>query len=179
MKLHLGCGKRKIYGWTNIDIDPSVNPDIIDSIDKLTTIQDESAEIIYACHVLEHCKRKEIQDVLQLWYRKLSPNGILRIAVPSFEKAALTYIKDRRPLSDILGFLVGGQKTEFDFHYMVFDWNYLYENLQLAGYKFIKTYDWKDTEHFFIDDYSQAYLPHLDKGSGLLMSLNVECNKPL
>lgn len=35
---------------------------------------------------------------------------------------------------------------------------------------------WKNTEHSQFDDYSQSYIPHMDKINGTLMSLNVECN---
>ena len=36
---------------------------------------------------------------------------------------------------------------------------------------------WEETEHAQFDDHSQAYLPHMDKENGTLMSLNVECIK--
>ena len=32
-------------------------------------------------------------------------------------------------------------------------------------------------KHSDIDDYSQAYIPHMDKDNGTLMSLNVEAIK--
>ena len=41
----------------------------------------------------------------------------------------------------------------------------------------IMRYNWRETEHFHIDDYSQTYFPHMDKESGKLMSLNVEAIK--
>ena len=41
----------------------------------------------------------------------------------------------------------------------------------------IRIYSYKETEHFFIDDGSQAHLPHMDKVNGMLMSLNVEAIK--
>jgi hypothetical protein len=49
--------------------------------------------------------------------------------------------------------------------------------MEEAGFKNVKRYDWKKTEHFYVDDYSQAYLPHMDKLNGKLMSLNVEATK--
>ena len=49
----------------------------------------------------------------------------------------------------------------------------LFEN----GFRNIDLYDWKDTEHSHVDDHSQAYLPHMDKENGTLISLNVECTK--
>jgi len=45
------------------------------------------------------------------------------------------------------------------------------------GFCDVRVYDWKSTEHFYVDDYSQAYLPHMDKTNGKLMSLNVEATK--
>lgn len=34
--------------------------------------------------------------------------------------------------------------------------------------------DWRDVEHRKHDDYSQSYIPYMDKENGQLMSLNVE-----
>ena len=178
MKLHLGCGKRKIHGWCNVDIDPSVDPDIVDCVEKLEHFTDQSVDIIYACHVLEHCRRQEIADVLKVWRAKLKPGGILRIAVPDFEKVVTAYQEKGLPLANLLGFLVGGQKTVFDYHHMVFDFESLSAFLRDGGFESIERYNWNETDHFYIDDYSSCYLPHLDKGSGLLMSLNVQCVKP-
>ena len=53
----------------------------------------------------------------------------------------------------------------------------LKEDLQKAGFKSVKKYDWRNTEHFYVDDYSQTYYPHMDKENGKLMSLNVEATK--
>ena len=44
-------------------------------------------------------------------------------------------------------------------------------------FKKIHQFDWRETEHSIYDDHSQAYLPHMDKDSGVLISLNVECIK--
>jgi hypothetical protein len=41
----------------------------------------------------------------------------------------------------------------------------------------IHRYDWRNTVHKDYDDYSQAYIPHMDKERGILMSLNVEGEK--
>ena len=60
---------------------------------------------------------------------------------------------------------------------MNFDFDILERDLTLLNYKNIKIWDWKNTEHNNIDDYSQAYLPHMDKENGLLMSLNIEAIK--
>jgi hypothetical protein len=50
--------------------------------------------------------------------------------------------------------------------------------LSAGGGGEIERYDWRETEHVDIDDYSQAYIPHMDKENGALVSLNVEALKP-
>ena len=45
------------------------------------------------------------------------------------------------------------------------------------GFKEVYRYDWRETEHSNIDDFSQAYIPHMDKENGELMSLNIEAIK--
>ena len=49
--------------------------------------------------------------------------------------------------------------------------------LRRVGFAEMRRWDWRRTEHAAIDDYSQAYLPHLDRENGLLMSLNLEAVK--
>ena len=51
--------------------------------------------------------------------------------------------------------------------------------LKQAGFINVRHYDWRNTEHAAVDDYSHAYIPHMDKEHGIQISLNVECDKPL
>jgi hypothetical protein len=75
------------------------------------------------------------------------------------------------------GFLYGGQTYEQNYHYCAWDFDTLSEDLKKLGFKNIYSYDWVATEHANMDDYSQAYLPHMDKVNGKLMSLNIEAIK--
>ena len=74
-------------------------------------------------------------------------------------------------------FFYGGQKYDYDFHYHGWSFDTLKKALFDVGFKEVSHYDWQKTEHFYVDDYSQAYLPHMDKVNGKLMSLNVEAVK--
>ena len=87
MKLHVGGGNVILPGWINVDIDNISGVDIQDDVRTLTKIKDDSYDIIYASHVLEHFGRKEFESILKVWNKKLKINGILRLAVPDFEKA--------------------------------------------------------------------------------------------
>lgn len=178
MKLHLGCGKKYIPDFKHVDLQSFDHIDCTTSVDNLSFAEDDSVELIYASHVLEHFGRHEYKEVLKEWFRVLSPNGVLRIAVPSFDAVVEYYTKKEANLHLLLGLLVGGQKVgQFDYHKMVFDKKLLTEALHEVGFSVVREYDWKKTEHWDIDDYSQAYLPHMDKEKGMLMSLNLEAVK--
>lgn len=175
-KLHLGCGNKKIYGWTNVDLREEVNPDLVCDISKISEKINGEAEIIYACHVLEHFDKHQVVDVLKDWYKALKPGGILRLSVPNI-KACCEHYLNTGNLEQLFGLIWGGQKNPYDYHYNGFDYNSLEKLCRSVGFKKFRCYDWKETEHGFIDDYSQAYLPHMDKLNGKLMSLNVEAIK--
>ena len=176
IKLHLGCGSRYIEGFVHIDLIENEHVDYLTSIDNLFMYKDNSVDMIYCSHVLEHFKKNQIPDVLNEWYRVLKPEGLLRLSVPDFEKLVKVYRK-YKDLKLIIGPLYGRQDYEYNIHYTTFDYPSLYAALEKAGFKNIRRYDWRETEHSHIDDYSQAYIPHMDKVNGTLISLNMEANK--
>jgi len=92
-RLHLGCGSKIIHGRINIDAVPQSPNVVVDDVMLLETVEDGSASEIYACHVLEHFGRTEIKQVIEIWFRKLSPGGMIRISVPDIEKVFEQYGK--------------------------------------------------------------------------------------
>ena len=71
MKLHLGSGIRYLEGYVHVDISNHDHIDIKTSIDKLTSIKDDSVDEIYASHVLEYFDRNEAEVVLTEWKKFL------------------------------------------------------------------------------------------------------------
>ncbi len=177
MKLHLGCGKRFIPGFIHIDAVDYPHMDHVASIDNLSFIRDDDVDLIYNCHVLEHFKRRDVGRVLQEWKRVLKPGGVLRISVPDFAKLCEVYQRYGQ-IDLIIGALFGRQDYLYNIHYNVFDFASLSRELEAVGFVNVRRYDWRETEHAEVDDYSQAYIPHMDKENGVLISLNVECTKP-
>lgn len=53
-KLHLGCGDNYMEGWTNLDINPEVNPDVCADIEKGLPFADDTFDVVYSKHVIEH-----------------------------------------------------------------------------------------------------------------------------
>jgi predicted SAM-dependent methyltransferase len=179
MKLHLGCGNKHIDGFYHIDALPYGHVDHVGPVDNLPQIDSDTVDLIYACHVLEHFGRNDYRRVLQEWFRVLRPSGVLRVAVPDFAAVAEVYVRGgaARGIEDVVGLCVGGQRDEYDFHKMIFDEELLTRVLLETGFSHVRHWDWRQTEHKDLDDYSQAYLPHMDKERGTLMSLNLEAVK--
>ena len=177
--VHLGCGSKFIPGFIHVDIIPSPCVDIVGPVEKLSAFKDDSVDLIYASHVLEHFGRDQYLAVLAEWHRVLKPMGVLRLAVPNFRACVEQYLMTGRIDGEtgILGLLCGGQRHEYDYHHMVFDQTLLEQSLFKVGFKACRTWDWRATEHTSVDDYSQAYLPHMEKATGRLMSLNLEAVK--
>jgi predicted SAM-dependent methyltransferase len=176
MKLHLGCGKKYIPGFIHIDVVEYDHINHVASIDNLSFIPDESVDLIYNCHVLEHFKRQDVNRVLKEWYRVLKKGSILRTSVPDFEKIVEVYTK-YKDLKMVIGPLFGRMDYLYNIHYNTFDFKTIEEELKKAGFKDVYRYNWQETIHKDYDDYSQAYIPHMDKENGILISLNVESIK--
>lgn len=174
MRLHIGSGKVYLPGWVNLDIVSTVIADVHANALAIPYPQ-ESFEIIYASHVLEHFSRHLTLAALTHWRSLLKPGGILRLAVPNFAAIVEQYIQTGN-VEEVMGLLYGGQQTMANAHLVVFDHHSLGEALWQVGFHDIRLWDWRKVEHLF-DDYSQAYLPHLDKENGRHMSLNLEAVK--
>ena len=148
-------------------------------VDRLPMFANDSASLIYASHVLEYFDRLEARAVLAEWKRVLRPGGTLRLAVPDFQALAEIYFLHGR-LDLILGPLYGRMASgdAVIYHRTVYDYDALCGLLDESGYRQVRRYDWRETIHREVDDHSQAYIPHMDKEHGKLISLNVECDKP-
>ena len=187
MKLHLGCGNKKINGFVNIDIQPTSAVDIVSDIVNLP-YKPNTIELIYACNVLEHFGRNNNLDffrqtswinVIEYWYSLLKPGGSLYISVPNFEAICLEYLQNKK-ISDIIGVTLCGQKNNEDLHGMIFDFNTISTKLKEIGFSHVDKYEWQNFEPFKqegYDDYSASYLPHMDFKNGRLMMLNVKAVK--
>jgi trans-aconitate methyltransferase len=175
IKLHLGCGTKHIDGYVNIDVRYLPGVDEVNNIKFLRNYKPNSVDVIYACHVLEHFSRWEYKIVLTRWFELLKPGGVLRLAVPNFNSICSYYTKTG-DLNAIMGLLYGGQDYDENYHYTTFDYPSVYNDLTQIGFSSISEYNHKNTEHSSVDDFSKAYLPHLNE-NGILMSLNIEAIK--
>lgn len=180
LRLNLGCGSRKIDGFVHVDLADYPHIDYKCDIKNLTMFENDSVDLIYCSHALQYFDRLDAYVALTEWHRVLKVDGILRLAVPDFEAIVKVYLKYcdleyRGILGPLYGKMRVGNKVIY--HKTVYDFDSLRKLLELVGFRKVKRYDWRETVHKDYDDQSQAYIPHLDKEKGLLISLNIEAVK--
>jgi len=180
VRINMGCGWRNFGSdWIHVDGGDYEHLDHKTGVMNLSQFQNDSVDLIYASHVIEYFDRNEVAEVLLEWRRILKPYGTLRLAVPNFAVLSKLYIDGKIKLGNVLGPLYG--RMEMDKKYIYHKTTYDYESLAILldslGFEGIHLYDWRETEHAHFDDHSQAYIPHMDKENGTLISLNVECVK--
>ena len=133
-KLNLGSGTQKLKGYENIDL--------IDGISAYPLqYETESCDEIRASHILEHFGRREVVAVLKNWVDKLRPGGVLKIAVPGFDKIMKACSDGVRMPSSADAYIFGGQTDENDFHKSMFTEPVLTKLLQDAGLEHVQA--WK------------------------------------
>jgi predicted SAM-dependent methyltransferase len=90
--LNLGCGRRFHPGWTNVDFYKSGEGVIAHNLLSGIPFEDETFDVVYHSHVLEHFSRRDGEKFIRECYRVLKPGGIIRIAVPDLEQIARIYL---------------------------------------------------------------------------------------
>ena len=178
IKINMGCGWRN-FGkeWIHID---GGDYSHLDSKNIFNLeFEKDSVDLIYSSHVVEYFDKKDATKLLKEWHRVLKPGATLRIAVPDFEAMSKLYTSKKVNIDQILGPVYGIMKMgDMSIqHKTAYDFKKIKDLLTGLGFKDVEKYDWRKTCHANHDDHSQAYIPHMDKDNGNLISLNVECKK--
>lgn len=178
-KLHLGCGNIRLAGFCNVDILTTEAVDVVSDISKLDNFPNNSIELIYACHVLEHFSHDEAVKVLRRWFDVLEPGGELRISVPDIDRIVKIYHDNWSHFqtpgnSPWIGLLYGGQGDPYDFHKTGF--NFCWMRYLLEGIGYTQVAEYPHEPHFVsgVVDASMAKEPF-----GEFLSLNVMARKPI
>ena len=94
MNLNIGCGGRRIEGYTGVDAVPRPAADIVAPANKIP-LPDASVDRIFACHLWEHFYRWECDGVITEWKRLLKPGGHLALELPNLVKCCENVIRGR------------------------------------------------------------------------------------
>lgn len=85
LRLHVGCGRARMAGWLNIDIQALPGVDLVADVTKGLDVPDGSAEVVYAEHFLEHLPLADALRFLAEVHRVLAPGGWVRLSTPNLE----------------------------------------------------------------------------------------------
>jgi SAM-dependent methyltransferase len=97
--LNLGSGPKSAVhdkeefsrlGWREIrvDIDPGCKPDVIASVTDLSSIEEESIDVVFSSHAIEHLYDHEVSIALGEITRVLKPEGLALITCPDIKLVA-------------------------------------------------------------------------------------------
>ncbi|MBT5063322.1 methyltransferase domain-containing protein [Verrucomicrobia bacterium] len=86
MKLHLGCGDDYIKGLINVDGNILRKKELWLDLRNRLPFPSKCVDFIYCNHTLEHLFPYDALRLLSEMYRIVSEEGVVRLAVPSFER---------------------------------------------------------------------------------------------
>jgi len=104
--LHVGCGpKRKDqttrgfntpeWNELRLDIDESVDPDIVGTMLDMSAVADASVDAIFSSHNIEHLYPHEVPKALAEFKRVLNPVGFAVVTCPDLQSVAALIAEDK------------------------------------------------------------------------------------
>lgn len=173
--IHLGCGDIVSPEFVNVDARPAPHVHYVCNITDLSIFRDGYADLVYACHVLEHIPHTALRNTLWEWKRILKPAGILRLSVPDFEKILEIYQSCSHDIDSIVGPLMGGHQHKYNVHHSVFNHKYLCEKLREVRFREIRQWDPDHVVNHDFKDWANSDI--VIEGRAFPVSLNLEAIK--
>lgn len=104
--LHVGCGPAKKQHTTRafntdawrevrLDIDPSIQPDIIGSMTDMQTVESGSMDALYSSHNIEHLFAHEVPIALREFRRVLKEHGFVVLTCPDLQSVSQLVAEER------------------------------------------------------------------------------------
>lgn len=96
-KINIACGNSFVVqeDWTNLDyVSSHVSVKTIDILGGLP-FEEQSINVIYSSHFLEHIPHAKVPAFLQDCHRIMQSNGLIRLALPDWENLCREYLKCR------------------------------------------------------------------------------------
>ena len=102
--VNVGCGPARLLTRTalfkdwqqlRVDIEESVQPDIIADLTDLSPITNGSADALWSSHCLEHLFQNQVPGALGEFHRVLSDDGFIVVLVPDLQAVADRIVTDK------------------------------------------------------------------------------------
>ncbi|PSB59031.1 class I SAM-dependent methyltransferase [Chamaesiphon polymorphus] len=203
--VQFGCGLCAPTQWQNFDASPTLRLQKLPVVGPLVPagefgrfpanvkygnivkglpIPDESVQLLYCSHVLEHLTLDELRQALRNCYRHLQPGGIFRFVLPDLEFMSRQYLSSTDPDAalefmrvtwmgiehrqrDLRGFLkewLGGSQ-----HLWMWDYKSLARELSAAGFQDIRRAE--------LGDSGIAEFSELEDPQRWQNELGIQCHK--
>jgi hypothetical protein len=78
-----------------VDIDTSVNPDIIADATDLSVIKSGTVDALWSAHCIEHLYQHDVIRALAEFYRIMKETGFVCVIVPDLQSIASYIVEDR------------------------------------------------------------------------------------
>ena len=143
MRLHLGCGKKRLDGYVNVDLAPG---DAVDIVADVTCLPFEtgSADEILAQHLIEHIHPLKWRETIASWHRILRSGGRLIIECPDLKKVCEYYASDFGGNRQWWHHCIYGDPDNGGSHLHGFTLHKLVNDLLGAGFKIEVARTWHD-----------------------------------
>lgn len=120
-RLHIG-GEAPREGWKILNARPGEHVDYVGDLRDLSQFADETFDMIYASHVVEHLPyQKDLPSALAGIRRVLKAGGRFLVSVPDLATLCRLFLHpqgDAESRFAVMRMMYGGQIHEFDFHYV-------------------------------------------------------------
>jgi len=198
-RYHLGCGPHMIPGYLNLDLRQDLEGDKVYQVNNVGAFFasvdlanglpgcDNSLEVIYHCHFLEHLAYFDAIRLLRQSRYRLKPNGRMRLVVPDLELWVDNYFRHNISFFDAYRRLALGNNTSLYATKGAVLMGMLHNHGHRWGYDF-ETLDWMLRELGFVNirrtlfqESSLSEIAVIEPYTALrgMESLCVECEKPL
>ena len=157
--INLGCGGHFHEDWVNVDFAVTGKDVIAHNLNFGIPFQNDSFDVVYHSHVLEHFAKKNAGFFVRECYRVLKNEGIIRIAVPDLEQIIIEYQKqlqlvisgDKRSVLNYDWIMLelydqtvrnisGGQMAEYIFQEKLENEDYVFQRIGHEGKNLRKYY---------------------------------------
>lgn len=171
--MEIGPGNQRLPGFETLDIVGGPNVDYVWDAGKPLPFKDNTFDLIYASHVLEHIPWYKSEEVLKEWVRVLKHGGSLEIWVPDglklckflmdAETGAIEHIPDdwtvmnpqKNPFLWVNGRFYSGARQDYpDWHRSVFTskfLKYLLENVGMVDLRELNILEVRGYNHGWIN----------------------------
>lgn len=90
--LEIGPGPRRIAGFETLNVRAGRHVDYVADAARRLPFRDQSFDLIYASHVIEHIPWYQLQVVVNEWVRLLKSGGTLEVWTPDGLKIAKAFV---------------------------------------------------------------------------------------